>query len=897
MGRLPIRLLGPLGIACCLAAAVPAVPSASAASTRLVAEATTVDRDANGRIDAVRIEYSRPLAVSALGARRVIRVHGYSIIRVLPESPTRCEVRRARCARAIFVTLRERELRAGHTGSRPVISHVDGASGRRQWIRAADGARPSLLSVRGEDARTLQATWSEPVALRGGSFIVAASGKSYAAVVVRHRGKMVQLKLAQPLRQAVSSALGSLRLHSGAKIKDRAGNVARTTARTTVTARKPKPRKAGVPSTSPGAAAPVASADASASPSAASEGVALGTVANWLRDPFAEQHQTDLDFGERSHWLQPWRAYQETVSARRVVDGFGIVFNVGEHEAASYAATIRAAGFRRARYEVGWSDMSYEDPTRLQDPSRLRTVLRALKDNGIRPLLLLNANHGHPGPMRRSEVRVTGPAAEGDRRLTLDSASAASVVPGRTGLDSFTDNKAADILFTSVSGTVVTLSKPLPRDVGPGRFKVSTFRYRPFTRLGSAGFEETMAGWLAYVRAVTREARSILGSDAFDIEIWNEPFWASDFLDINAYYEPDIVDGGVEDNWDAILRRTVSFLRSPEGGAPGVGITNGFASQIPWSSGATSPPGLTANSKHLYAGKRVFPEDARFNGDRPLDALGRLDGISEGKDRWRDRFVPRYVSFFPEYYLTAIQTEHLVRDISPFTTDIYGTPHGRLTHPAGAAPPEVWFTEIGLDANTIEESGRGTQIVKAKMALRYLTSWLNKGLGAVYLFAAGDAHDGPYALVDPSAHQGGLVMQAVSRLSKALTPGAISQPRDVVLRGVGDSHNRVIFRGDGTPAHPNLYERDSIGFFPVQVSERRWVVPAYVITRDLTAAHEPSRFRLEIGFERAREASVSAVDPLTGDDVPLAIAGRGDATLQLDVELTDHPRLIVIETS
>jgi hypothetical protein len=34
---------------------------------------------------------------------------------------------------------------------------------------------------------------------------------------------------------------------------------------------------------------------------------------------------TDAPFGTHSHWLQPWRAYQETIPAQRFLDAQGIV--------------------------------------------------------------------------------------------------------------------------------------------------------------------------------------------------------------------------------------------------------------------------------------------------------------------------------------------------------------------------------------------------------------------------------------------------------------------------------------------------------------------------------------------------------------------------------------------
>jgi hypothetical protein len=109
------------------------------------------------------------------------------------------------------------------------------------------------------------------------------------------------------------------------------------------------------------------------------------------------------------------------------------------------------------------------------------------------------------------------------------------------------DIKAADLIFTAKDADGwVTLSKPLPKDLSAGSYAASTLRYEPFQRPrlsnGSANpaFEDTMQGWLDYVGAVTEEVRSDLGSDAFDVEVWNEQSFGADFLDADAYYDPPL---------------------------------------------------------------------------------------------------------------------------------------------------------------------------------------------------------------------------------------------------------------------------------------------------------------------------------------------------------------------
>jgi len=621
---------------------------------------------------------------------------------------------------------------------------------------------------------------------------------------------------------------------------------------------------------------------------------------------FEPQEQTDLDFGLRSHWLQPWRGYVDTPPATKARDGLGINFNVQPAQADTVAALLAAAGFRRVRYEIPWCWVSYDSPARLTNETSLGIVLGAFAKYKLRPLILLNANEGCPGPLRHVQVRLAASAAVGARTLRLDPASAQQVVPGLTGLDATTQYKAAAILFTAVSGTTVTLSKPLDRSLAAGAdLAASTLEFRPFGQVGTAAFERTLAGWLEYVGLVTREVKSVLGSDAFDVEVWNEVTFGSGFLNVNSYYSPAVEPVNQAATQSILLQRTVDYLRDPAHGVAGIGIGDGFTNEQPFDSGATVPAGVTALDKHPYAGPISFPANAVFNGVKPLDALGRIDGWQDAQGRWHDNFIPSYVAYFPEYFLTGIQTETAIRDLSPITTSLYGTPHGRYTHPVGGSAPTLWVTEAGLNPARVPASVLPQ--FQAKEALRYTIAWLNKGAGAVYLYAALSPG---WGLVDASAPGGGAALTALGRLTKTLANGAaaISQPRSLNLAGVGDNHNHAQFAGDGTAAHPPLYDRDVLGFFPFQVSNSRVAIGLYVMTRDLLSPWQPARattdsarydlppehFQLTITGTAGLGTAVSAADPLTGASVPLTVLSRSTNQIVVDVPLTDSPRVLVL---
>jgi hypothetical protein len=655
----------------------------------------------------------------------------------------------------------------------------------------------------------------------------------------------------------------------------------------------------------------------------------LGALAPWprsiprpravLRQPIDPRQQTVLQFGERSHWLQPWRAYLDTVPAARLLSGLGVNFNVPPSEADAAARLLASAGIRRARVELPWSAFQYAHPNRLRDPLGLRRVFGALARHRIRPLVLLNANQTAPCPTRFFSAQLISPAPAGARSVQLDRATAGIVVPGRSGLNSV-DGKAADTLFTSVSSDgVARLSKPLAQPLGAGSHPAATLLYAPFEMPQRAdgtpdpAFEATLQGWLAYVRQATDEVRRFVGSTRFDIEVWNELTFGSDFLYADTYYDPPSQPGR-GDVTAAILDRTVRLVRTGDPAMASVGIVDGFASGRPWDSGATVPAGVTAIAKHPYFDPRRFPESAQINGVMPVDAEGGSDGLAQPGGRWRDRFIPRYTAFFPEYFLTAIQTEHVIRDLSPFTTDIYGTLHGRRTHPVGSPPPQLWVTEWNLDPGVVRTPPPTAPLtalerrLQSKAILRAVLAYVNKGAGAFYLFTA---QDGRLGLIPnsffraamrsgryPGDRAGGLTMDTIRRLTSLLHGSApLAHPRRLRLLAIGDYARRTQFAGDGTPQHPPLYDRDVVAFFPFQVGDRRFVVATYVMTRDVARNLRPERYAFAIGGLPGCRVKVAATDPLTGRREAVQRISCSPRRLVVTLPLTDSPKLLTIDAS
>ena len=189
----------------------------------------------------------------------------------------------------------------------------------------------------------------------------------------------------------------------------------------------------------------------------------------------------------------------------------------------------------------------------------------------------------------------------------------------------------------------------------------------------------------------------------------------------------------------------MEWLRNPANGVSNVAIGNGFANQSPWASGTQSPIGLTAIDKHPYAGWFPFPESGSVNGNRPLNGLGEPDGWKDANGQWHEVFTPDYDAFFPEYFLSGIQTETLTRDLSPIESPILGVLHGRNTHPLGGAAPTMWITEVNLGPGAgrtprSQMTPADIRHIETKNVLRYLSSYVNKGVTAIDFYAA-DAGD------------------------------------------------------------------------------------------------------------------------------------------------------------
>ena len=636
--------------------------------------------------------------------------------------------------------------------------------------------------------------------------------------------------------------------------------------------------------------------------------------AGTLATPYTDPAQfTSIPFGSHSHWLQPWRAYLETIPVTTFLQGIGIHWNVSNSANPELVARMLAKhGITRARVEIAWNNVELDNETQLiaSNASNFRVQLLALKKYGIRPLVLLNAHQGIPGPVKFFERTLAADARAGDTKVQLKDTSELKV--GYSGLSNLTDYWAAEALITNISGNTITLSKPLPKDIKAGtKVPMATLKYRPFSPPDTDDYRATMGAWQRYVGTVAKFVADVLGTTqsadkGFDMEIWNELSFGSNFLTINNYYANAPYKYEQEGIWSNWVKETVAYVEANSADFQGVLFSDGLANTIPWPASSKNPARVTALSKHPYAGRKNYPEEEAQS--TSINALYQED---------KSGFVPTYSAYFPEYFATALQTETLVRDMGPITSEFYGTKRGRYARVVDGKviPNPIWITEVNI--NPIEDNPNITAeralAVKAKTTARYFCFFLNKGVTQVYLYSAkGDDRslgivkenfikyseqpNVAYPNDDTSYTSPSLAVinRIVGKMKQQVDPN-MTNTRQLQVVSISDTHDHYQFAGDGTAAHPNLYNRDVFAFLPYQVNSKRFVIPYYVMTRDLMKDLPPEQFTVQIKEIKGEGVSVSAYDPINDRDIPVVVKGKGTDSLKLTLTATDYPYLLIVQ--
>ena len=591
--------------------------------------------------------------------------------------------------------------------------------------------------------------------------------------------------------------------------------------------------------------------------------------------PYTDPTLLDMPWGAYSFARQAWRGYLETVPAVQFLSGLGVVWSASPPGGSPdrVAADLAWAGFERVRIEVPWGAVrADESGFKDEAAAEFSSKLRALKAHGLRPLILLNANHLEPCPTQWRELRVEQPAPAGGRTLVV-SGEVAGLEPGRATLMSLADGVIPGPLVDGSSGErlhTIALSKELPRAVREGEvLRLAVLAYAPLYPVGTPEFERTAAGWLRYVDLAAKLVEQSYGPE-FDVEIWNEFTFGSGFLSIDNYLSPErrvaapepFHEGGRI--WE-LASRTVRALRERHPGAvPIWGFSSTSFFHVPV---AELPPGTRGQTYHPYGtGRRCF-----------ADAV-------KNKAQWLlDRDVPSGCITQPEgSALSWYQTESLVRLIAPGP---------RAARPRGSAEFAHFITEHGFRPDEIGiVDAAAARRAKAKFLLRAPLLWLNKGVRALYVYDAYDGNPLGWGMIDSSGDRGD-ALRALHNLTHALGAAtAIEDARRLMID---------VARA-GAPAEPTEAARsapldDLVAVLPFQLTERSFALGAYVMTQNFPADLPAQRYAITVSGLRGEDAIVSAYSPYSDAVEPVRVVARTDGEIVIELELSDVPRLIRID--
>ena len=623
-----------------------------------------------------------------------------------------------------------------------------------------------------------------------------------------------------------------------------------------------------------------------------------------------------------SHWIQPWRAYQTTVPAAQFIDGVGINYNLLGLNPDVPAQMLAEHGFKRVRIDVGWGALDYATESTLSGGTV--TALQEAKKWGFRPLLILNSNQAVPCPFKSSIHTVTTAAAQGATTIQLDATSDLTI--GYTGISYLNQYTMNQVLVTAIDPTTntITLSQPLPVALTAGqKIETNTFKYRPFDAPGDPYYNAqeqaaTIAGWNKYVQAVANIAAQTLGTKpgdkdmGFDLEIWNEVTFGSQFLALSLYYGQVPSLTTLATVCGNLITNTAKTATDNPKQFNGVVIEDGFANENCNSLAEAEPERIGALGKHLYPQILNFPQQQ--SGNIMLNQLLQLEAPTPFP------FVPSYNTFIPESFATFLATPSVIQDLSPFTTlDVYGNPHGENSRTINGKviPCTVFVTETGIQpacAGVVDSNA--AMLMKAKGDSRILTFYLNKGATQVDLFAASGSGDWDFGLFSNAFVQYALsnsnypssdtpyvspaltlIGNIVSQMQVNLDPSLkSSKTRNIEVTNIESPDTYIQFTGNGTSAYPNGFDRERFVFLPFQSNAHRFVIPYYVMTANIaTPMNSPETFSVGISGIKTQGATITAYDPLNNTAVPLSIHSEKTNRLNLKLPAIDYPYLLIIQ--
>ena len=577
-----------------------------------------------------------------------------------------------------------------------------------------------------------------------------------------------------------------------------------------------------------------------------------------------------------------------------------------------------AAGFQQVRVSLLWGAAPYSDPSSFpadySTNSSTASFIQAAQAAGLRPLVLLQAFDQGPCPNQLVEFTAVNAISASDTTITLSGSSGLVVdYSGLTGwVTGVTDNtinyvSSADVmcatLVTAIDGNQVTLSKPVGVDIPAGAtLLMHTLLYKPWGEPGTTDYTATMDGWLSYLGSVSQFMQTTLGTTGaadlgFDIEIWNETSFGSDFLDINNYYSsaivPETYTNGIPAVIPDILAQSSAYILANPTLFAGVGVTDGFASVSPVQASSSEPAAITALSKHPYPSPTSYPaSDPGYGG---LDATGAATS-----------FIPTYTIYTHEYFSTAINPFTLARDIATETNDFGGVAHGQDARTVNGvvAPVAVWMTEIGTaTANEGVTDASAIAMLTAKGTLRALVFNLGIGVERVYIYEGiGDTTN--LAMVSTSAPTTPTLVLNALQAALAFMAGGVSGDQAGTLVALSytvsfaaGGSGATLWTGGGTTGTPDFDQPTDYVLIPVQVTPKRIALLHWFSALDMRDEMAATMITLVVAGIGSAAATVTAYDPINAASVAATVTAQTGGKLTISTTATDRPFILVVEQS
>jgi hypothetical protein len=669
------------------------------------------------------------------------------------------------------------------------------------------------------------------------------------------------------------------------------------------------------------------------SPTTAAKGGAL-SFAQYIDPRFL----TALAPNQRSHYIQAWRAYLETVPASNFVNGVGINYrpDLGLEEGnAVLMQHLARNGFNRVRLEFGWGHFNYDNPDDLTagdiNQEQMTVMLKAAKANGLRPVIALTIDDNDPVPALHFDRTVMKDTLKGSTVLQLDDVS--DIRTDYSGVNDPSTGQAAGLTIVEVDQAkkTITLARPTVEDIKLGEdVSITTLKYRPFgpekmpDGTPNLTYEETLNGWKRFVGNATKYFKQVLGDTNFDLEIWS-PASGGRFLNINNYYpdnKPVFPNYKPEQTASVLAKVTADYVKDPANKLPGVKVSDGFGAVYNSFAGSNQPGSVDAISKaantktYDFGSQIIFPDNKLIGADLKPDSTN---------------FDPGYKAMLPEFWASGISPNNILRDFAPFTSEANGIKYGR---DARGTPVQGWITAAGADFSTEDRSYNANTVmyIKAKMAARYLTFFLNKGANLVTLDEVGgeDLTTGlvserllrisrkegvKYPTGDEATYTSpamSIVRNMVAKFKEGLDSGLAAANTRQLEVDISEDHSKFQFN-PGRSA-PTLFDREVLAILPYQLSggkdlnnKSKFIIPYYVMTRDIMNVYDeqkkdgpqtdlpPEAFTLTIRNLKGEGAKVSVYDPLNDKSVPVEVVKSSTNSLQVKVNATDYPYLLIVE--